>query len=73
MIVIMEGWEKGMEKVSLTKLQTQQLGLSLKDAKTNVDSLLDGKTVTIEVADNFVAKEFINAAQRIGVKCRQKE
>lgn len=67
--VILESWREGLEKVSLTKLQVEKLGISLKDAKHNVDSLLDGQRIILEIATNELAREFFNEAERIGVNC----
>lgn len=68
--VILESWNEGLEKVSLTKLQIEKLGISLKEAKSNVDSLLDDKTIILEVYDENLAKEFLYEAGNIGVNCK---
>ena len=47
MKVKLTGWEEGMQKISLTKLQTEYFGMSLKEAKTNVDGLLDDEEIEI--------------------------
>lgn len=59
-----------MEKVSLSKLQMELLGISLKAAKQNVDDLLDGRTVEIEAPSLTVGQEFVKKATEIGVNCR---
>lgn len=69
MIVKLIGWEEGMQKISLTKLQMEFFELSLKEAKTNVDKLLDGNTIEIEVKSDTKAKHFIRKASDIGVLC----
>ena len=68
--VIFEGWREGLEKVTLTKLQVDLLGMSLRESKTNVDSLLDDKKVVIEIDDLELAHEFMKNADKIGVNCR---
>ncbi len=68
--IILESWREGFEKVSLTKLQVSILGKSLKESKLNVDSLLDGKLIIIELNDIKCAKEFLKAADKIGVNCK---
>ena len=68
--VIFEGWREGLEKVALTKLQVDLLGMSLRESKTNVDSLLDDKKVVIEIDDLELAHEFMKNADKIGVNCR---
>ncbi len=63
------GWKEGMQKISLTKLQTEYFKMSLKEAKTNVDNLLDGEEIEIDVKQKEIAQEFIQKARDIGVLC----
>lgn len=67
--VILKSWREGLEKVSLTKLQMDKLGMSLKQSKLNVDFLLDDKKIIIEIDNTNLAKEFFEEAERIGVNC----
>jgi ribosomal protein L7/L12 len=62
-----KGWKEGLQKVALTKLQMDLLGLSLKESKENVDSLLEGDLVRIFAEDLNVAQEFISRAVELGV------
>jgi hypothetical protein len=68
--IILEGWREGLEKVSLTKLQVEMLGNPLAESKYNVDSLLKGKEVIIEIDDLELAHAFLKEAEKIGVHCR---
>ncbi|MCP1302179.1 hypothetical protein NK356_23675 [Chryseobacterium sp. S0630] len=68
--IILEGWNEGLQKVSLTKLQIDLLGKSLKESKLNVDYLLDNKEVIIDIENLDLANEFINEAEKIGVICK---
>ena len=68
--IVLESWREGLEKVSLTKLQIDLLGKSLKESKLNVDTLLDDKKVIIEIADLDLANEFLVRAEKIGVNCK---
>lgn len=68
--VILESWREGLEKVSLTKLQVEMLGKSLKEAKSNVDSLLNDKKVVIEIDNLDLAREFLKQAEKIGATCK---
>lgn len=68
--IVLGSWREGLEKVSLSKIQMSMLGKSLSEAKGNVDSLLDGEKVIIEVDDMDLAQEFCNEAERIGVNCK---
>lgn len=68
--VILESWREGLEKVSLTKLQMDKLGISLKESKSNVDSLLEDEKIILEIDDENLAIEFFKEAERIGVNCK---
>lgn len=68
--VILESWRDGFEKVSLTKLQVNMLGKSLKESKSNVDLLLDDEKVSIEIDDLDLVGEFLREAEKIGVNCK---
>lgn len=70
MKIRLEGWDEGLEKVSLTKLQIQYLGLSLVESKSNVDLLLDGNIVEIEAESECTAKSFVSEANKLGAKSR---
>lgn len=68
--VILLNWREGLEKISLTKLQIEKLGLSLKEAKKNVDDLLDGKEISLKFPTHNLAKEFTTRAEELGVICK---
>ena len=68
--VMLEGWRNGFEKVSLTKLQMEKLGISLKESKSNVDVLLAGESVSLEIKDYILAYDFLKKAEEIGATCR---
>ncbi len=67
--IVMIGWQEGMQKVSLTRLQVELLGLPLKDSKENVDRLLEGTEVVIET-NSSAAGEFVKKAKKMGVLCK---
>lgn len=67
--IILTGWREGLQKIALAKLQQQLLRLSLKAAKENVDGLLDGHSVSLEVADHL-AEELLNRATELGAQAR---
>lgn len=68
--VILEGWREGLKKVSLTKLQIEKLGMSLKEYKSNVDSLLEDEKIVLEIDDENLAKEFLEEAEKLGANCK---
>ncbi|AWH85151.1 hypothetical protein HYN59_08455 [Flavobacterium album] len=68
--VIMETWRPGLEKVSLTNIQHGMLGLGLKESKSNVDALLNGKEIVLDIADLDLAKKFLEEAEKIEVNCK---
>lgn len=67
--VVMLGWREGLQKVSLSKLQMELLNKGLKEAKNNVDSLLEGNEVVIKIENENLAKEFSDKANSLGVNC----
>jgi hypothetical protein len=67
--IIMKSWREGLKKVSLTKLQMSMLNKPLKESKNNVDLLLEGYKVEIEINNTALAQEFQIAANAIGVDC----
>lgn len=68
--VILESWREGLEKISLTKLQMDKLGMSLKESKLNVDALLEDERIILEIDNEDLAREFLNEAEKIGVNCK---
>lgn len=58
-----------MKKISLTKLQTELLNISLKEAHENVTKLLDNIEVILDIEDLNLALNFIKRAEEIGVNC----
>lgn len=71
--IVFESWETGMRKISFTKLLTDKAGLSLSEAKSIKDRLVDNnETVEIEIEDQNLAVEIMKEAQNLGVKCRVK-
>ncbi len=65
--VIMKSWRYGLQKVALTKLQKNKLGIGLKESQDNTVALLDGKEIIFEIEDEVLAKEFFNEIENIGV------
>lgn len=68
--VILESWREGLQKVALSKLQNEKLGMSLADCKRNVDMLLDDHSIILEIEDQIIAQEFLVEADRLGVNCK---
>ena len=67
--IILTGWREGLQKIGLAKLQQELLGLPLKAAKENVDELLDGRSVSLEVADHLAA-DLLKRATELGAQAR---
>lgn len=68
--VIFESWREGLKAVSLVKLQKEMLGIGLKEAKTNLDNLLDDIKIILEIDNENLAKEFLKEADKFGVNCK---
>jgi hypothetical protein len=67
-IVKVTGWERGLRKISLTKLLQESAGKSLPDAKGLVDALLEGKSFEVSFADEGLARRFADQARSLGAK-----
>lgn len=68
--VVFESWREGLKAVSLVMLQKEMLGIGLKEAKTNLDTLLDDIQIILEIDDENLAKEFLKEADKLGVNCK---
>lgn len=60
------GWKPGFNKVDMTKLLRNSADVSLGDAKKIVDSILEGKHVSIQVELEEVAIIIFNEAAALG-------
>jgi hypothetical protein len=68
--LIVEGWNKGFNKVAFTKMLQKEFGFSLTIAKVMTDQLLENKLLVIDIADADI--ERINAlAQDLGAIVRR--
>lgn len=66
--IIFEGWEVGMKKIPFTKLLNERAGLSLKDAKSIKDRLVDNnEIIEIEISDENLATEILAEAKKLKV------
>jgi ribosomal protein L7/L12 len=67
--VVLSGWRPGLRKIRLNALLRHSAGLTLSEAKHAVDSLLDGRSVRVEIVDPDEAAEFIRQATDAGAVC----
>ena len=67
--ILFKGWNYGLKKISLAKLFQQRFNLSLKDAKSKTDALLNDKSFVIEIKDISQAEELVREAKAIGAVC----
>ena len=67
--IILYGSNIGFKKVEHTKLLRAELGYSLREAKSTTDSLLEGRSVTVEVADDQIERLALEWNE-LGVKCK---
>ena len=65
--VVFSGWNVGFKKVGLTKLLRYDYGYSLSRAKAVTDSILDGKSVALEISENPF-DEIVSKLTDLGVK-----
>ena len=67
--VLFKGFVYGLQKISLTKLIRQEAGLSLKEAKSKTDALINGGDFVIETESVEKAEELVREATAIGTVC----
>ena len=67
MKIIIKSWKPGFKKVIFTQLQMDLLGMSLKDAKSNVDKILDDKEVVLIINDKILFQKFLKEIDDIGL------
>jgi hypothetical protein len=60
------GWTKGLRTVSLVQAVKEYATGSLKDAKSAVDDLLEGRSVTLVIPDDARREEFRRLATELG-------
>lgn len=65
------GWEVGARKIPFTTLLTDKGGLSLSEAKSIKDAIIDRDEIkVISVASKEKAARIVDEAVKIGIKCR---
>lgn len=62
-------WKEGLKKISLSKLIRQYSNSSLGEAHNKVETLLQGNTVVIKVANRKEGERFIREAYDLGAIC----
>ncbi|MBV9743811.1 MAG: hypothetical protein JO099_08610 [Acidobacteriia bacterium] len=70
-LVVLDGWKRGMLKVSLTKAIRAATGKNLAEAKNCTDLLLAGKSVSLTLATSIEADRFCATVQELGVLARR--
>ena len=68
MKIIIKSWKPGFKKVIFTQLQMDLLGMSLKDAKSNVDKILDDKEVVLIINEKILQRSLDNFISLISFK-----
>jgi hypothetical protein len=69
--IIFDGWDVGMRKIPFTKLLNEKAGLTLAEAKNLKDRLInDNEIIGVEIADENLANEILEEAQKLKVKGR---
>jgi ribosomal protein L7/L12 len=68
--IVFTDWKPALKKVSLTRLLKELVGLSLVNAKRNVDDLLSGKQFTIVTSSESLSKKLKSEAVELGAICK---
>jgi len=63
------GCNAGMRKIPFTMLLNEKFDISLTEARTIKEKVVDGETVELTSNDKAQAKEIIRKAKELGVKC----
>jgi ribosomal protein L7/L12 len=64
--VEINGWQKGFKKVSHTEALKSFAGLSLIEAKSLTDAVLDGKSVSVQLQTHDEAEKLLTALRSYG-------
>jgi hypothetical protein len=72
MVIIVKNWIEGFNKISFTKLLMKYCNLSLSEAKSITDRVLENEKVYLVFENEFNSMEFIEHALKIGVVCEIK-
>lgn len=64
--LILTGWNPGLNKVALSKLLRDKAGMSLGDAKSAVDSILDEQPVNVRIELDELAEYILAEALELG-------
>ena len=67
--VIVDGWNPGLRKVSLTSL-LRRYGFGLYTSKASVDGLLDGFSFYVDFLSDDSANKFSKFAEALGAKTK---
>ena len=65
-IVQITGWQTGFQKVSHTQALQEFANMSLAEAKSNTDALLEGKSLSINISNNSDAKLLATHLSKLG-------
>jgi len=65
-IVRVIGWERGLKKISLTKLVQEATASDLGEAKHKVDDLLEGRPFEVHLEEELRAREFAKQLKAVG-------
>ena len=68
--VVLSGWEPGLNKVELTKLLQSSASLSLSEAKSRIDRLIDGDPIEVLFEQPSEAEHFGAQATELGAIVR---
>src|SRR6267142_2544432 len=68
--VVIQGWQVGMRKISLTKILQSRCSIRLKEAKAAVDSIVAGERMEFGFETLKEARDFLEEASAVGAVAR---
>jgi ribosomal protein L7/L12 len=67
--LIIKGWKPGLKTISLMDALRTHCGMGLKEAKTAVDGLLDGREIRLSRLADDTANNLRREIESLGVIC----
>lgn len=68
--ILFEGWEVGMKKISFYKMLKNDSHLTLKEAKSISDRILNNEVIKVTFETKEMAYKILTQSQDFGIKCK---
>jgi len=68
--IIIVGWVGGFNKVGCTKILREELGLTISEAKSITDKILENEKVKIKVTENHDVEALVKTLTALGARAK---